>query len=212
MATNSTPLPPGGADPEHIRNLLAAIKRRANEIAISIDKERLRADAALQPISLKVDQLSQVIDRILRDPELLRRAMADLDRLAQETRLAANLEKLLKERLRDGAKGVEFSWLHGGGATVRIDNREVRLSPKLAILLWALTRDEGEKSDDSLVGWKRKGRIAELMSGRSNLSVGEGALSNLVYRLRSSLMAIGFHDFVQTGTCGMRFALRRPEA
>lgn len=102
----------------------------------------------------------------------------------------------------------------GGAAWVTLDDKCLRLPPKLAALLEILAA-EGEPSGDPLVGWKNYDSVRRELAERTGQEISIRALHQLVYRLRDELRPVDPGRTLirrQPGKRALRLALVRSQA
>lgn len=126
-------------------------------------------------------------------------------------RVKAEAARVLGRAAAAGASSLDIVPLASGDADVRIDDGKwFTLPATLTELLRILALNFGSSSDE-FVGWKTKDEVAILLGKNLNKQFNAHAVTQLVHRLRRSLLDLGGVNpyLVQSNRQrGLRFALR----
>jgi hypothetical protein len=185
----------------------------ADRLAAELDRVYRR----LLAVASRLGQLEELADTALAELDALReRYQADGGRhagagLRRIREIKRSLDKRCQLMAEHGTADFSLKLMADGTAMVRIDGKQLRLSPTLAALLAVLAADNG-RGDGLLVGWKSLPEVAEQLTLRRGRVMRAGALRQNISRLRAKLEEAGVDRFlVQTQGSQARFALQRPK-
>jgi hypothetical protein len=142
--------------------------------------------------------------------------------IRRPNRIPAHLLNVLARAAESGVVSINAKRYANGKGEFEIDGRKLTLSPRLADMLIALSKDFGPRSDD-LVGWKTLEELAQLVLPPKHGSPPKDSTDQkkIQHRMRQSIHLLGkaFHSaginpfLIQSNPgLGYRFALRCSQA